>query len=292
MKQMTVISGKGGTGKTSLAACFAALEARSGPTPAVVVDCDVEAPNLHILLGGTEVASKPFSGPPLAEIDWALVPDAARCEAACAFDAIGAGEVDPFRCVGCGVCALVCGEAAVRMKDRTAGTIYERETAYGRFFHAELLPGRPGSGGLVTALRARGEAAALANRNSPIIIDGAPGIGCPVIASLAGCDLAVIVTEPGKGALRDLERLRRLLSHFGTGALVILNRRDIDRSLAREVERYCLNQRLELAGTLPLHDVFQEAAVAGRPAVEMGDADLNSRLEAIYGRVRKLWLGG
>ncbi len=292
MKQLAVISGKGGTGKTSLAACLAAIEKGMGPEHPVIVDCDVESPNLHLLLGGSPTASEPFPGPPIAAIDWTRVADRARCERSCPFGAIGSTGVDPLRCIGCGVCALVCGEAAVRMEGRIAGTIHERQTPYGRFFHAELLPGHPGSGGLVTALRARGEAAALSSPGALLILDGSPGIGCPVIASLTGCDLAVIVTEPGRGALHDLERLRRLLAHFRIGAMVVLNRCDTDRNLARETERYCAGHALPLAGSIPFHPAFIDAAVAGRPAVEGAEAGLAARLQEIHRRIRQALAGG
>lgn len=288
MKQVAVISGKGGTGKTSLAACFAALEARIGPAHPVIVDCDVDSPNLHLLLGGEPVASEPFPGPPIAVIDWSKVANRARCVNSCPFDAIGIAGVDPLRCIGCGVCALVCGTDAVRMEKRVSGAIHERTTPYGRFFHAELQPGHQGSGGLVTALRAKGEDAALSPPGPLLLVDGAPGIGCPVIASLTGCDLALIVTEPGRGALHDLERLRLLIAHFGAAVAVVVNRSDVDRNLAREVERYCADHALALAGTVPFRASFTEAVIAGRPAVEGADAGLTARLEGIWRRVRRV----
>lgn len=288
---MVVISGKGGTGKTSLAACFAALEKRIGPKPPVLVDCDVEAPDLHLLLGGELAASEPFSGPPLAEIDWAKAPDPARVEAACAFGAIRRGVVVPLDCTGCGACALAAGPLAVQMKPRAAGAIEEWKTPYGRLFRAELAPGEPGTGGLVAALRAKGEEAALGLNGALVIVDGAPGIGCPVIGGIAGCDLAVIVTEPGRGALHDLGRLLRLLARFGTAAVAVINRSDLDRELARELERECRERGLEVAGKIPFTTAFVEAAVAGKPAVELADPALGERLEETYRRIRALLAG-
>ncbi len=285
MKQLVIISGKGGTGKTSLTACFAALETRHRAAP-VAVDCDVDAANLFLLLGGRSVNSDTFSGPELAVIDRGKVTDREKCEASCRFGAISGLEVDPFSCVGCGVCRLVCGEDAVKMEKRKAGTIYERETAYGKLFHAELEPGQPGFGGLITALRARGEAEALRQPDSLLLIDGSPGIGCQVIASLTGCDLALVVTEPGRGAFHDFERIYQLLKFFGMKARVVINRCDLDRSLLKETERYCLSHDLEIAGRIPFHDGFRQAALAGKPAVELGDEKLNGMIGEIYQKVR------
>jgi len=285
MKQLVIISGKGGTGKTSLAACFTALEKENGTAP-VVVDCDVDAANLHLLLGGETVATASFSGPELAVIDRGRVADREKCETSCRFGAISGLEVDPFLCVGCGVCGLVCGEGAVRMEKREAGTIYDRNTPYGKLFHAELEPGRPGFGGLITALRTRGEEEALRRPGSLLLIDGSPGIGCQVIASLTGCDLALVVTEPGKGAFHDFERIYQLLRFFGMKTRIVINRSDLDRSLLRETERYCFSHDLEIAGRIPFNDIFRQAAVAGRPAVELGDEKLNSLIRGIYQNVR------
>lgn len=286
MKQLVIISGKGGTGKTSLAACFAALEKRNGPNP-VIVDCDVDAANLHLLLDGETVNSASFSGPELAVIDRGKVADREKCETSCRFGAISGLEVDPFLCVGCGVCRLVCGEEAVKMEKREAGTIYERQTPYGKLFSAELEPGLAGFGGLITALRARGEEEALKRPGSLLLIDGSPGIGCQVIASLTGCDLALVVTEPGKGAFHDFERIYQLLRFFGMKARVVINRCDLDRSLLQETERYCLSHDLEIAGRIPFHDGFRQAALAGKPAVELGDESLNQLIGDIHQKVRE-----
>jgi MinD superfamily P-loop ATPase len=285
MKQLVIISGKGGTGKTSLAACFAALEKKNGPDP-VIVDCDVDAANLHLLLGGETVSSASFSGPELAVIDRSRVADRERCESSCRFGAISGLEVDPFSCVGCGVCRLVCGEEAVRMEKRDAGIIYERDTPYGKLFSAELEPGQPGFGGLITALRARGEEEALRRPDSLLLIDGSPGIGCQVIASLTGCDLALVVTEPGKGAIHDFERIYQLLRFFGMKARIVINRCDLDQSLLKETERYCFSHDLEITGRIPFNDLFRQATLAGKPAVELGDAQLNSLIGDIYQNVR------
>ena len=287
MKQVVVISGKGGTGKTSITGCLAALARKSLSGAPVIVDCDVDAPNLHLLLGGSEVSRESFLGPKLAVIDRSKVTNQARCESYCKFGAITGLEVDPTKCVGCGVCELVCGAGAVKMVDREAATIFERETPYGKLFHGRLRPGQPGFGGLITALRMKGEELAVTIPDSLLLLDGSPGLGCQVIASLTGCDMALLVTEPGLGALRDLERVHQLLRFFGIGAMAVINRYDLDRSLTGEVERFCLDNAIPVAGKIPFNRVFSEAAITGRPAVEIAEAELRQRLENIYDKVKE-----
>lgn len=287
MKQLVIISGKGGTGKTSIAAAFAALEKNSGRPAPVIVDCDVDAPNLHLLLKGRVVGSAPFTGPEVAVIEPARVIDRDKCEKSCVFGAISGLKVDPLSCVGCGVCRLACGEDAVRMEKRETGTVYESDTPYGKFFHAELLPGRPGFGGMVTALRMKGEAEALRRPGTLLLIDGSPGVGCQVIASLTGCDLALVVTEPGKGAFHDLERICRLLRHFDIKTFVLINRHDLDRNLTAEIERFCARDALKIAGKIPFHDAFRQAVIAGKPVVECGEDKLTDKIEEAYGKIRR-----
>ena len=288
MKQVVVISGKGGTGKTSITGCLVALAGKNLSHPPVIVDCDVDAPNLHLLLGGTEVSREPFSGPKLAVIDRSKVIDQARCESSCRFGAIAGMEVDSSKCVGCGVCELACGSDAVMMVEREAATIFERETTYGKLFHGRLRLGQPGFGGLITALRMRGEELAMMNPDSLLLLDGSPGIGCQVISSLTGCDLALLVTEPGVGALSDLKRIYRLLRFFRIKAIVVINRYDLDRSLTGEVERFCLDNAISVVGKIPFDNVFSESAVMARPAVEIAGVELNRRLDDIYNYVREV----
>ena len=171
------------------------------------------------------------------------------------------------------------------MVEREAAAIFERDTPYGRLFHGRLRPGQPGFGGLITALRMKGEQVAVMDPGSLLLLDGSPGLGCQVIASLTGCDLALLVTEPGLGALSDLERIHRLLGFFRIKAIVIINRYDLDRSLTGDVERFCLNNAIPVAGKIPFDNVFSEAAITARPAVEIAGVGLRQRLENIYNQV-------
>lgn len=286
MKQLVVISGKGGTGKTSLTGSLAALHSNQGIENPVIVDCDVDAPNLEILLGGEEVSRNDFFGPRLARIDQSASVDVNLLEDSCRFGAIFGRRVDPFKCVGCAACSLVAPEA-VEMIERKSGEIIERTSRFGQFFFAELLPGRPGFGGVISALRMKAEEAALTGSDPLLIIDGSPGLGCRVVAGISGCDLALLITEPGKGALHDLERIWQLLRHFNIETRAVINRFDIDPGLSRESERFCRKRSIPVIGRIPFSEEFNRAVIERRTVVEGKDAKLNLCLEAIYRTLRR-----
>ncbi len=185
MIELVVISGKGGTGKTTVVGSFAALA-----EGAVVADCDVDAANLHILLGGKVVEKAPYRGSETAVIDQEKCTACGACARVCRFDAIGVGEdvytVDPLSCEGCGACAHVCPGGAIRMEERQSGWIYVSRTPYGTLVHGELLPGEENSGKLVTQVKMRARAIARDEGASLLLIDGSPGIGCPVSPRFRG----------------------------------------------------------------------------------------------------------
>ena len=288
MKQLVIVSGKGGTGKTSITGCLAALARERRASSPVMVDCDVDAPNLHLILPGRAVSREPFYGPRLAVIDPSKAINQTSCEESCSFGAIIGFKVDPLKCVGCGVCELICGAGAVRMTEREAATIFEDETPYGKLFHGRLRPGQPGFGGLITALRMKGEEEAVQISDSFLILDASPGLGCRVIASLSGCDLALLVTEPGVGALSDLKRIFSLLQSLRIPAAAVINRYDLDRSLTREVERFCLGSSIPVVGKIPYDGIFSQAAINQRPAWEIGGVEIKHQLNGIYEQVREI----
>jgi len=285
MKQLSIVSGKGGTGKTSLAACFASLAAREGGIQAVSVDCDVDASNLHLLLGGKTVLEEPFSGPKVAVAPDKSLPLSDECRDSCVFGAISELEIDPLLCVGCGACLLSRPDAGITMEERQTGILYRNETEYGDLFHARLFPGNPGFGGMITRLRKRAEEIAMKKEGGWILIDGSPGIGCQVIASLAGADLAIVVTEPSRSGLHDAERILSLLQHFGIKALACINKYDLNPHHCRDMERELAERGIPVAGKIPYDPAVTEAVTRGVPLVDCGKGDAADAIERTYNDV-------
>jgi len=288
-KELVVISGKGGTGKTSIVACFAALADNAG-----ISDCDVDAADLFLILSPRIRERGDFSGGVKVEIDQDKCTGCGKCAEVCRFSAIRKGPdgertrfvVDPVACEGCGVCYLVCEAGAIKMEDAVNGEWFISDTRFGPMSHAKLGVAEENSGRLVTLVRNKAVSLAHEFKKDKELIDGSPGIGCQVIASLTGCDLALVVTEPGKGAIHDFERIYQLLRFFGMKARIVINRCDLDQSLLKETERYCFSHDLEITGRIPFNDLFRQATLAGKPAVELGDAQLNSLIGDIYQNVR------
>ena len=266
MKQIAVVSGKGGTGKTSLVASLAAL-ARGR---AVYADCDVDAPDLHLILQPTIVERRDFFGINRASIDDSKCTQCGSCQEACRFEAIRDFQVNPALCEGCGVCKLVCPADAVALTERLAGHAYISDTRFGPLVHAELFPGEEASGKLVAMVREMARLLAASKTLHLVLIDGSPGTGCPVIASLTGVDLALVVTEPTITAEHDLERILDVADHFGINTAVCINKYDLNPEAAKRIESLCQERAVMVAGRLPYHPSVAEAMVTGRAVVETG----------------------
>ncbi|HEU6436655.1 MAG TPA: ATP-binding protein [Nitratidesulfovibrio sp.] len=276
MRQIVVLSGKGGTGKTSVTAALAcvACESRApaggrtqdgGRPPALVLaDCDVDASDLHLLLQPVVRERRDFHSGVLARIDAALCTRCNVCTAACRYGALDAPpHVAREMCEGCGACAHVCPEGAVALDERHCGEWYVSDTRFGPMVHAALGIGEENSGKLVSTVRTRAREIAEALGAGAVLIDGSPGVGCPVIASLAGADTALLVTEPTVSALHDLERVHALTRHFGVHAAVLLNKADIHAGMTRRIAAFCAEHALPLLGSLPHSPVFMAAQFAG-----------------------------
>lgn len=261
--QLTVLSGKGGTGKTTVTASFLSLAKN-----VVAADCDVDAPNLHLLLGPELKGKRPFQAAMIAEIDANLCTRCGTCERACKFDAISAPEVDPFSCEGCGVCELVCPIDAVRLVPDVTGELYVSETRFGPMSHALLHPGGEASGKLVTQVKE--QAARLAEERGAelIIVDGSPGIGCPVIASISGSDLILVVTEPTRSGLWGLERVHGVAEQFGAKVAVCVNKVDVNPQIASLIDDYCDENGLEKLAQIPFDEEVNMATMNGEVLVE------------------------
>ncbi len=256
-REIAVVSGKGGTGKTTICAAFSAISKRS-----VLADCDVDAPDLHILLHPTVIEEQPFCGSEVAVIDGALCTLCGICEENCRFQAARPPEIDSARCEGCGLCEFVCPAKAVQMKTRVSGRVYLSNTRFGPMAHANLYAGAGNSGKLVTEVRRKAAETVAKRRLDSIIIDGAPGIGCPVIATLTGIDLAVIVTEPTITGVHDMNRVLELCRQMGIEAAVIINKHDINPELTQEIESACAETGVQLLGRIPFDPIVTQSMLA------------------------------
>jgi MinD superfamily P-loop ATPase len=282
MRQITVISGKGGTGKTTLVGSFAALAENK-----VIADCDVDAPDLHLLLHPEIIEKEEFKGLKVAVMDKTLCTECGTCEETCRFNAIASTEesgyaVNPARCEGCGACVFMCPQEAVTLKERVSGYSFISKTKYGTMAHAQLNIAEEASGKLVTVVRNNAQQVAEKESCELILIDGAPGIGCPVIASLTGVDLALIVTEPTMSGLHDLERIMDVTRHFGIGSAVCINKYDINEENSRRITEFCRQRGVEMVGNIPYDPVVTEAMVAGMPVVEFSDGRVSEAIKDVW----------
>nr|CBH37733.1 conserved hypothetical protein, containing CobQ/CobB/MinD/ParA nucleotide binding domain, and 4Fe-4S binding domains [uncultured archaeon] len=268
LRQITVISGKGGTGKTTLVGSFAALAENK-----VIADCDVDAPDLHLLVHPEIIKKEEFKGVKVAVMDKTLCTECGTCEETCRFNAIASTEesgyaVNPARCEGCGACVFTCPQEAVTLKERVSGYAFTSKTNYGPMVHAQLNIAEEASGKLVTVVRNNAQQVAEKEGCELILIDGSPGIGCPVIASLTGVDLALIVTEPTMSGLHDLERIMDVTRHFGIASAVCINKYDINEENSKRITEFCRQRGIQVVGNIPYDSVVTEAMVAGMPVVE------------------------
>ena len=288
MKQITVLSGKGGTGKTTITASFAVLAKN-----AVVADCDVDAPDLHILLHPRIVKTQEFKGSKLAALDESKCVKCDLCREKCRFDAIIENfSVDPFSCEGCGVCTIVCPVNAITLTERISGHAYISKTRYGFMAHAMLSPGEANSGKLVTLVRQNAKTLAEEENSDLIIIDGPPGIGCPVIASVTGVDVGLAVTEPTMSGIHDLKRALQLLKHFNVAPFVCVNMYDINVDNTENILSFCRENSVEVVGKIPFSPKVTEAMVDGKTIIEYSPRSAVAKeIEVIWEKISILMSG-
>jgi len=282
-KQVTVLSGKGGAGKTTLTASLVSLT-RS----CVATDCDVDASNLHLLLKPEVIDKKEFYGQKKAKIETSKCIECGLCREACRFDAIRNFKVDPILCEGCGVCAYICPAEAINLEEEVSGYLYTSRTKYGFMCHAQLKPGEENSGKLVNLVRKNAETLAEKNGLNLIINDGPPGIGCPVIASVTGVDLGVVVTEPTLSGIHDLKRALTLLNHFGIKPLVCINKYDLNLKNTERICMFCKANGIEIIGKIKFDPIITQSMVAGKPIVEYSpDNPVSKSIAEIWRRIMK-----
>ncbi|MFC2044536.1 ATP-binding protein [Chloroflexota bacterium] len=283
MQEVVVLSGKGGTGKTSIVGSFANL-AKSK----VLVDCDVDAATLHLLLQPTIREKHEFWSGRVAVINEQKCTQCGLCQEQCRFAAINDFNVDAISCEGCGFCSHICPTEAITMKENMAGHWFDSNTRYGSLVHAQLGIAQENSGKLVALVRQQARHMAEKEGANYIISDGPPGIGCPVISSLSGANLALLVTEPTLSGIHDLERVLGVCHHFGVPALVCINKYDINEDNTHQIEHYCLSHGVEIAGRIPFDNVVTKAMVAGLPVVEYSRNGVSYQIEKLWKLVLKL----
>ncbi len=279
IKQITVLSGKGGTGKTTISAALAQLSAPSS----LMADCDVDAPNLHLLLNPKNNSSKRFLSGKLAIKDVEKCTNCGQCLEVCRFDAINTSfDIDPLHCEGCGACAWICPEKAIKMEIQPSGTIYEAETRFGPMVHAILDIGAENSGKLVSEVIQKSQVIANEHKKEVIIVDGSPGIGCPVIAALTNADLVIIVVEPTMTAIHDMIRVSELIQFFKLLTVVIINKATINTEQRERIVEFCQEEGIPIVGEVPYNLAIYKAMVKGETVLEHGISDLNEPMKEMW----------
>jgi MinD superfamily P-loop ATPase len=288
MKEIIVISGKGGTGKTSVVGSFAALASN-----AVLADCDVDAADLHLLLKPDIKQSHDFSGGKVASIITEECAGCGKCEEVCNFEAVSLKRqansvlektymIDDISCEGCGVCVHFCPVGAIEFKDAVNGQWFVSETRFGPMVHARLGIAQENSGKLVSLIRKEAKRIAGERNSDFIIVDGSPGIGCPVIASITGADLVLVVTEPTISGRHDLDRVVKLTEHFGIPAAICVNKYDINPTIAEEIVNKAQQKDLKVTGKIAYDTSVTKAQLAAKSIIEYSDGDLKAQIVSLW----------
>jgi MinD superfamily P-loop ATPase len=287
MKQVCFLSGKGGTGKTTLCAAFGTIEGR-----AVLVDADVESSNLPLLVKHEILHNEPFTGRKCAVINGAACTACRRCLDLCAYGALiekepGVPAVIDSLCEGCGLCARLCPAGVITMKELPGGEWHVSRSAAGPLVHASLALSEEASGKLIRVLRVMAESLAIEGEYPVILIDGPAGLGCPAMSAITGVDAVIAVTEPTAAGLSDLERMLDLTGHFGIPTCLCINKSTIDGMVKRQIEQRCKERGIFLAGHVPYDDAFREALNRGLTITEHGNGVLNETLTALWKDIRR-----
>jgi MinD superfamily P-loop ATPase len=288
-KQLVILSGKGGTGKTSVAAALAHLAALASNLHLVMADADVDASNLDLVLQAERCETHDFASGFLAHINESQCIACGQCVEGCYFEAILQLDhevpysIDPLACEGCAACVYRCPVGAIEMVEPVVGQWFRSKTPYGPLYHAHLFAGAENSGRLVTLVKQQARLRALDDDSPLLLVDGPPGIGCPVISASAGAHLALLVVEPTPAGLHDLDRILQTTQHFGIPAMVVVNKADLSVTRTQEIEGYCQRQAIPLAAHLPYDTAVTEAMIRGRPITAYRAAG------AVSHALRKVW---
>lgn len=281
IKQIVVISGKGGTGKTVITGAFAALAKNK-----VMADCDVDAADLHLLLQPEIKERHDFRSGLSAVIDKKICQQCGKCISACRFNAISDSfVVDHISCEGCAFCSYICPVGAITMKENIAGEWFISETRFGPMVHAKLGIAEENSGKLVSLVRKQAKELAEKHNCDWVIIDGAPGIGCPVIASLSGIDFAVVVTEPTLSGLHDAIRVIDVVKHFSIPVRLIINKYDLNTVMSEKIAKYCRENNIYLIGKISFDKAVVEAVIEGKTIMEYKCTPVQDEIYEIWERL-------
>lgn len=277
--ELVVLSGKGGTGKTTITTSLAELS-----EDVIRIDCDVDAPNFYMFYKGQDIEKNEFMGGKKAHINESLCIKCGKCETICRFDAIDDCKINSFSCEGCGACVLLCPQKAIALEGEKIANTYITNLDKGIISRAEMEIGSDGSGKLISYLRKNGRKFSAGEKL--IISDGSPGIGCSVISSITGSDAVLVVTEPTKSGLEDLMRVVALCEHFGVFTMVCINKFDINEEMSNKIEEFIKKEDLVLAGKIPYDDIVMKSINELKPIIDYEDSKAASAIKEIWQNIK------
>jgi MinD superfamily P-loop ATPase len=289
VKRIVILSGKGGTGKTTVAAALVHLAAQEASV--VLADADVDAANLELVVSPQLEEHGTFTGGGVAIIDSELCVGCGKCADVCRFEAIVAGAeahaVNEIGCEGCGACIHVCPTQAIHLESRPDGEWFHSRSHFGPLFHAHLYAGRENSGKLVTLVKTKAYDLALRTEADYLIVDGPPGTGCPVIAAVSGMDLALLVTEPTVSGAHDLQRIVGVTKHFHVPAVACINKWDLNSTQVERISAWCATQDVPVIGRIPFHPIVTEAMVQGQPVTAYSNGTVSDAVTALWTKLKQ-----
>ena len=295
MKQVVILSGKGGTGKTTISSMLAyEIDKDNTVNNPIFADADVDASNLELILAPQQIHKEFFSGGKVAVFRPENCIGCHKCVKLCRFDALSVGPdsntdiiADPMSCEGCGLCAIACPRGSLTMETMINGEWYHSRSRFGDLFHANLYPGQENSGKLVTQVRQSANEFSKDTDADLLLIDGPPGIGCPVIAAVTGVDLAVIVTEPTLSGLHDMERIIETIEHFSTPSLVIINKSGLNKQVTKDIKTYCKKHGINVIAEIPFEQELTNAIIAAKTIQESAPSNpINNTFHQIWMEVK------
>jgi MinD superfamily P-loop ATPase len=283
--EIAIISGKGGTGKSSISAAFATIG-----DEVVLVDCDVDAANLYLLFNPVNEEESAFVSGHKAVIDYDLCTSCGLCMNHCRFDAISEEEgriiISEISCDGCFLCSRICPEKAITMVANDKSMLYAGSFRNGRMVYGRLAPGEENSGKLVNVVREKAKQTAGKYVLDTIILDGPPGIGCPVISTITGVDKVVVVTEPTISGLSDMKRAIEVVHKFNIPSFVIINKYDLNQAISKQTEDWCIHNNVIVAGMLPFDRQITEAMIEAKSIIELNpESEISKKIITIWNRI-------